>query len=310
MENTIKCNVYGNINSTLDDRIEIIHDLKTDSKKIIAKRSFLRGEKIFVSGIISKIECHDKNFSKILIHWTNILQKDPDVIERMKPFFPRHDILLDKKFTSDVGDAIALHNMYLKENDHIPTTKSLLDLINIADNRLREFVQIYAKLRYNLSYLCTGVYYMMGIGNFVNHSCIPNVMFDFHEKEDDIIIYKAHRDIKAGEELFANYALTIFCDDFEVRRKMTLKNCSFECACEYCLKGLMNKPEDGVLSTMIPDIFAMGLACATCNNNVDNPSVLKKCGGCSKFSYCNTTCQKKHWNLIHKKQCDRKHLTK
>ena len=35
----------------------------------------------------------------------------------------------------------------------------------------------------------------------------------------------------------------------------------------------------------------------------EDPTTLRKCKQCKVVQYCSESCQKEHWNLVHKKQC-------
>ena len=65
----------------------------------------------------------------------------------------------------------------------------------------------------------------------MNHSCDSNCMY---YRDNDRMVFKAKRDIQAGEELFDSY---ISCDVPREERQKTLKQrYGFHCACSRCNK--------------------------------------------------------------------------
>ncbi|KAL2165987.1 hypothetical protein VTG60DRAFT_3477 [Thermothelomyces hinnuleus] len=65
----------------------------------------------------------------------------------------------------------------------------------------------------------------------VNHSCVPNTMRSF---VGDMLVSRATRDIKAGEELFQQYMPVRTVVD--VRNAQLRESWGFECACELCAR--------------------------------------------------------------------------
>ena len=64
-----------------------------------------------------------------------------------------------------------------------------------------------------------------------NHSCNPNIVF---YQNEDHMIFRATRDIKAGEEITERYGNDIM--NFKVRQEKLLHNYNFICECTRCRK--------------------------------------------------------------------------
>ncbi|CZR53492.1 uncharacterized protein PAC_03371 [Phialocephala subalpina] len=73
----------------------------------------------------------------------------------------------------------------------------------------------------------------------INHSCTPNTACGF--TEEDHIIFRAKRDISAGEEITANYSGVYGSTSF--RREFLLSNCKFHCLCTACVGNLTTPKE-------------------------------------------------------------------
>ena len=117
-------------------------------------------------------------------------------------------------YNDDVKD---LHMKYLPELD--PNTM-LLYLYKITRNSFN--YNYYSD--YSVGAFC---FY----GTKLNHSCEPNV--DYHlNKQDDTIIFKTTKDIKADGELFISYIDVNHC---KCSRQNNLKeDYGFDCECEKC----------------------------------------------------------------------------
>jgi hypothetical protein len=48
-------------------------------------------------------------------------------------------------------------------------------------------------------------------------------------------------------------------------------------------------------------VKSQGVSCASCG--VVQTGKVLRCSGCRMTSYCNSTCQKKHWKKAHRKEC-------
>ena len=65
--------------------------------------------------------------------------------------------------------------------------------------------------------------------SYMNHSCVPNTMRSFL---GDILISRATRDIKSGEEVFQQYVPVKTLVD--LRNKQFSESWGFECECKLC----------------------------------------------------------------------------
>jgi hypothetical protein len=63
---------------------------------------------------------------------------------------------------------------------------------------------------------------------YINHDCVPNVRIDYI---GDLMMLRAARPLKAGEEIFHSYNQSL---DFEARQAMLLSTWGFECVCDLC----------------------------------------------------------------------------
>ena len=53
--------------------------------------------------------------------------------------------------------------------------------------------------------------------------------------------------------------------------------------------------------------------CANCGTfgwKQPRPAILKQCSKCKVLQYCSESCQKEHWNLVHKHHCKKLALAK
>lgn len=46
-----------------------------------------------------------------------------------------------------------------------------------------------------------------------------------------------------------------------------------------------------------------GRVCGNCHNKCTNKQTRGDCARCGQIKYCSTSCQKNHWNKVHKYQC-------
>jgi tetratricopeptide (TPR) repeat protein len=63
---------------------------------------------------------------------------------------------------------------------------------------------------------------------YINHSCVPNAKKEY---TGDLMVLRATKPIKTGEEIFHSYDESL---DYEVRQKALMTTWGFECHCELC----------------------------------------------------------------------------
>ncbi len=114
---------------------------------------------------------------------------------------------------------------YVSISKTLPNTRALIAARDIKEGEILEEAPVVILKKEHLPLLEDTIianYYFdweddqgalcLGYGSIFNHSYTPNVFFDY-KYDERILIFKAIRDIKEGEELYINYGQG--CEDEE-----------------------------------------------------------------------------------------------
>lgn len=113
--------------------------------------------------------------------------------------------------------------------------KTYLHLFDAEKSRMSRVTSIYYSNCYNCEGLKadgTGGSAIGAMASRINHSCVPNVLFSYHEATDEMRFY-AIRDIPRGKEVSSNYDKSVFEVAAQRRRKQQMYY-GFMCTCEAC----------------------------------------------------------------------------
>jgi hypothetical protein len=192
--------------------------------------------KQYVSDKIKIID--DSNYSKI-IAINNITKDDIIIIEYPKiNLFGEEEIdkglQTIKKYIETKED-----KLYPRDINNFPITnmvKNVHKIIKYADNKLKRFFENYTKKEiefYYAKYLYNtfeGFNYgplTLPICAKLNHSCNPNVIFNFN-KNNGTMMVKALRNIKRNDEIFGSYLMNKKIDN---HKNYLYEHYAFMCNC-------------------------------------------------------------------------------
>lgn len=149
-----------------------------------------------------------------------------------------NDSILTKKFmmlypknTSNCNIKLDIHTIMIELNKVKLYNKLMYEYFttNFTQNEL---------LLYTMKYTCNAFQYKDGLpsflftGRLLNHSCLPNVIFNCME-DTNKMVFVSIKHIKKGEEVCDNYVNIL--DSVEQRKKRLLEQYGFECNCERCI---------------------------------------------------------------------------
>jgi hypothetical protein len=181
---------------------------------------------------------NDSNYSKI-VAINNITKDDIIIIEYPKiNLFGEEEIdkglQTIKKYIETKED-----KLYPRDINNFPITnmvKNVHKIIKYSDNKLKRFFENYTKKEiefYYAKYLYNtfeGFNYgplTLPICAKLNHSCNPNVIFNFN-KNNGTMIVKALRNIKRNEEIFGSYLMNKKIDNHQY---YLTEHYAFNCNC-------------------------------------------------------------------------------
>lgn len=114
--------------------------------------------------------------------------------------------------------------------------KAYLKLFDAHKSRMTRVVSIYYSNCYNCEGFKldgTGGSVLGAMASRINHSCIPNVQFSYHETSNEMRFF-AIRDIPRGKEVVSNYDKAVFDVAARRQRKQQMYY-GFMCTCEACV---------------------------------------------------------------------------
>uniref|UniRef100_A0A0N5ANH1 SET domain-containing protein n=1 Tax=Syphacia muris TaxID=451379 RepID=A0A0N5ANH1_9BILA len=76
---------------------------------------------------------------------------------------------------------------------------------------------------------------LLPVASIANHSCVPNLITSFCDKDERCIVIRTSRDVYAGEELLHNYGPILGLHTFEQRQERLQRDFMFICKCEACV---------------------------------------------------------------------------
>jgi hypothetical protein len=114
-----------------------------------------------------------------------------------------------------------------------PDQKVYLKLFDAEKSRMSRVVSIYYSNCYNIEgFTGTGGSAIGALASRINHSCLPNVQFSFHEPTGQMRFF-AIKDIPRGKEVTGNYDKVVF-EGASRRQAKQMMYYGFHCQCEAC----------------------------------------------------------------------------
>ncbi|KAJ9611140.1 hypothetical protein H2200_004323 [Cladophialophora chaetospira] len=135
---------------------------------------------------------------------------------------------------ADENDAVAIEKEFYRLSR--PDQKAYLKLFDAQKSRMSQVVSIYYSNCYNCEGFKldgTGGSALGAMASRINHSCIPNVQFSYHEPSNKMRFFTI-RDIARGKEVVSNYERTV-TDVAAKRQRKQQMYYGFTCRCEACV---------------------------------------------------------------------------
>ncbi|VDD87973.1 unnamed protein product [Enterobius vermicularis] len=80
---------------------------------------------------------------------------------------------------------------------------------------------------------------LLPVASIANHSCVPNLITSFSDKDERCLVIRTSRDVFSGEELLHNYGPMLGIHSYEKRQVRLQNDFRFTCRCEACvMRGL------------------------------------------------------------------------
>ena len=126
---------------------------------------------------------------------------------------------------------VKIHKGLKKWIKNLEESKEKKILVNIYENNNIELNWLYEKYLYNAFSMYEYGPIIAIIGARFNHSCNPNINFEFN-KENGLIIFKTNKKIRKGEELYNTYINGNL--SLKERREYLKEHYDFFCQCALC----------------------------------------------------------------------------
>jgi len=280
-----------------NDNFEI-RDSGHGHKSIIAKREFNTGEPIMNIKAVLSFRSNMKEDTIMIAFWTQLIYLHSSIKKRIESMEPKFDIFKNDEF-KDMKYAAMMFYLYFKQKN----------IFHVAHSDMKLYIKTFVKLSLNVKILKTDREEFSTVTVMTN-TCDPTFRFSCAANAECIIYengssLRASIPIQIGDEIYLFHnAKSCVCDNYAKRKQVTTALYGLPCECKYCKAGENDQIQDSMLSKNISFMFNKNLACAWCGNTKLRR---KKCSGCLNVYYCGNECQKTHWDIFHKKVCDRKH---
>jgi hypothetical protein len=181
--------------------------------------------------------------------------------------------------------------------------KYLLDLYPRYIQKDLNIRQITEKLSLNIFGINNTILLYIG-GSKFNHSCTPNAGQNIDPVSNIIIVY-ALKDIRKDEEITITYFDALSTIENIKTRAEILARWKMKCQCPSCLDQNNPQPLEYFIDIIndLNDWFKNDpiTNCVWCGKG----KIIRVCSECGIPKYCSRKCQTRHWQLYHKRQCQR-----